>query len=179
MSGDPPARTPFDLAQYHRRVSEGPCFVCALVAGHPDYQHHIVYEDGDAIAFLARYPTLLGFCLVAPKVHIEDWVYDMEPDQFLRFQAVAHTIARALATVVVTERVYSLSLGSKQGNAHLHWHVAPLPPEVPYHQQQFHALMAENGVLVVTDATQAALAQRIRDQVAQAIREATAQQGSN
>jgi len=55
-----------------------------------------------------------------------------------------------------------MSLGSRQGNAHLHWHVAPLPPGVPYDEQQFHALMAEHGVLAVTDADQAALAERIR-----------------
>ena len=55
-----------------------------------------------------------------------------------------------------------MSLGSQQGNAHLHWHIAPLPPGVPYHQQQFYALMAENGVLQVDDASQAALAGAIR-----------------
>ncbi|MDG4762106.1 hypothetical protein [Micromonospora sp. WMMD710] len=33
---------------------------------------------------------------------------------------------------------------------------------MPYEQQQFHALMAENGVLMVDDVAQAALAQRIR-----------------
>lgn len=165
MNDQPLPRTSFDLAQYQRRVREGPCFVCALVAGDPDYQHHIVYQDGDTIAFLSRYPTLLGYCLVAPKAHLEDWVHDMKPDEFLRFQAVTHVIARAIAAAVPTERMYSLSLGSKQGNAHLHWHLAPLPPDVPHHQQQFHALMGENGVLAVTDARQAALAQRIRDQL--------------
>ncbi|WP_280267529.1 hypothetical protein [Nocardia wallacei] len=40
-----------------------------------------------------------------------------------------------------------LSLGSRQGNSHLHWHIAPLPPGVPYREQQLHALAAENGVL--------------------------------
>jgi histidine triad (HIT) family protein/ATP adenylyltransferase len=33
---------------------------------------------------------------------------------------------------------------------------------VPYEQQQYYALMAENGVLDVDDSTQAALAQDIR-----------------
>jgi hypothetical protein len=59
--------------------------------------------------------------------------------------------------------MYLLSLGSQQGNAHLHWHIAPLPPGVPYHQQQFYALMTENGVSKVDDASQAALAMSIRD----------------
>jgi len=45
------------------------------------------------------------------------------------------------AAVVPTERMYSLSLGSRQGNAHLHWHIAPAAPGVPYDQQQYHALI--------------------------------------
>jgi histidine triad (HIT) family protein/ATP adenylyltransferase len=112
-----PTRVPFDIEQYARRSREGPCFVCAILAGSPGYPHHVVYEDADAIAFLSRYPTM---------------------------------------------RMYCLSLGSQQGNAHLHWHVAPLPPAVPYDQQQFYALMAENGVLKVDEASQAALAEAIR-----------------
>jgi len=55
-----------------------------------------------------------------------------------------------------------MSLGSQQGNSHLHWHVAPLPPGVPYEQQQFHALMTEHGVLDVTAESQTALAAAIR-----------------
>jgi diadenosine tetraphosphate (Ap4A) HIT family hydrolase len=165
MDGDRPVRRSFDLERYTRRVRQGPCFVCALVAGDPEYRHHVVFEDENTIAFLSRYPTLLGYTLVAPKAHIEDWVHGMEEDEFLRFQAVVRRVARAVAAAVPTERMYSMSLGSQQGNAHLHWHVAPLPPGVPYHQQQFHALMTENGVLAVDHAAQAALAQRIRDHV--------------
>jgi hypothetical protein len=40
-----------------------------------------------------------------------------------------------------------LSLGSQQANAHVHWHIAPLPPGVPLQRQQFHQLMLENGVI--------------------------------
>ena len=61
--------------------------------------------------------------------------------------------------------MYSLSLGSQQGNAHLHWHLAPLPPGVPYGEQQYHALMAENGVLAVDETAQMELAARIRDRL--------------
>jgi histidine triad (HIT) family protein/ATP adenylyltransferase len=60
---------------------------------------------------------------------------------------------------------YCLSLGSQQGNAHLHWHVTPLPPGVPYEQQQYYALMSENGVLDVDDTSQAALARAIRSRL--------------
>lgn len=161
-------RRALDFEEYERRVHEGPCFVCAFVAGDPDYRHHLVYEDDDTVAFLNRYPPLLGYCLVAPKRHLESWVLDMETAQFLRFQGVVHAVARAIAQTVPTERMYSMSLGSAQGNAHLHWHVAPLPPGVPYDQQQFRAVMAESGVLAVDDDSQAALARQIAGRMSQA-----------
>jgi diadenosine tetraphosphate (Ap4A) HIT family hydrolase len=165
MDEDRPARIAFDLADYGRRVREGPCFVCAFLAGHPDYRHHTLYEDDNTVAFLTRHPVQLGYCLVAPKRHVESWIDDLDEVEFLRFQSVVRRVARAVAATVPTERMYSLSLGSRQGNAHLHWHLAALPPGVPYHRQQFHALMAENGVLAVDDATQAALARRIRERL--------------
>lgn len=162
----PVARLTFDFEAYARRVHEGPCFVCAFVAGHPDYRHHLLHEDDETIAFLTRWPTLLGYCLVAPKAHLESWLDDLSEERFLRFQATVRRVARAVAATVPTERMYSMSLGSQTGNAHLHWHLAPLPPGVPYERQQFHAVMAETGVLAVTNDSQAELARRIRSHLA-------------
>lgn len=155
----------FDLARYERQSRSGPCFVCALLAGDPAYPHYVVYEDASSIAFLNRYPTVRGYCLVAPKRHVESWVADLSEDEHVELQRVVHRVGRAISAVVPTERMYCLSLGSQQGNAHLHWHVAPLPPGVPYHRQQYHALMAENGVLDVNDGDQAALAQAIAERL--------------
>jgi diadenosine tetraphosphate (Ap4A) HIT family hydrolase len=89
-------------------------------------------------------------------------VHDLDDAEFLALQHVVRRVARAVAAVVPTERMYSLSLGSQQGNAHLHWHVAPLPPGVPYDQQQYYALMQEKGILDVDDSTQATLAETIK-----------------
>jgi diadenosine tetraphosphate (Ap4A) HIT family hydrolase len=155
-----------DTAEYARRVREsrdaGRCFICRIVSGTPSSSHQVVYEDAETIVFLNRYPTLLGYCLAAPRRHVEDWVHDLAEAEFLALQHVVHRVARAITAVVPTERMYCLSLGSQQGNAHVHWHIAPLPPGVPYHQQQYRALMTENGVLDVDDSAQAALAQAIR-----------------
>jgi histidine triad (HIT) family protein/ATP adenylyltransferase len=71
-------------------------------------------------------------------------------------------VARAINDVVATERTYVLSLGSMQGNAHVHWHIAPLLPGVPYQQQQFHALMAANGILQHSPVETARLGAAIR-----------------
>jgi len=155
-------REPFDLAAYEMRVKSGGCFVCGFLAGEPGLEHELLYDDGDHVAFLSRYPTLLGYALVVPRRHVEDVIRDLTPDEYLALQAAVHKVARAITEVVPTERTYVLSLGSMQGNPHVHWHVAPLPPGVPYEQQQYHALMAENGVLPQTPEQVADLGAAIR-----------------
>jgi len=112
------------------------------------------------VAFLSRYPTLRGYTIVAPRAHIVDVTGDRE--LYRRVSEIVYDVSEALKATISTERVYLMSLGSHQGNAHVHWHVVPLPPGVPYEQQQFHAVMAENGVLDITSEEQAALAIQLR-----------------
>jgi diadenosine tetraphosphate (Ap4A) HIT family hydrolase len=154
-------KKPFDLEAHVARSRAGPCFICEFLAGNPAYAHHLVHDDGETVVFLSKYPTLEGYCIVAPKAHVEDLADDLGEAAYLRQQALIHRLARALKVVLPVERVYVLALGSKQGNSHLHWHVAPLPPGVPYQQQQFHTLMAENGVLDLPEDAMANLARRI------------------
>ena len=67
---------------------------------------------------------------------------------------------------VSAERVYILTLGSQQGNRHVHWHVAPLPPGVPYEEQQLAALSFEKkGILKLSEGEMASLAARIRHRI--------------
>lgn len=143
-------RVPMDLSAYKDRVRSGGCFICGLLRGDPGAEHELLYDDGAHVAFLNRYPTLRGYALVAPRRHVADVVRDLTPGEYLALQAVVHTVALAINRVVPTERTYLLSLGSMWGNAHVHWHVAPLPPGIPYSRQQYHALMAENGVIPQT-----------------------------
>jgi diadenosine tetraphosphate (Ap4A) HIT family hydrolase len=155
-------RVPMDLAAYEARVQSGGCFICAFLRGEPGSEHETIYGDGLHVGFLSRYPTLLGYALVVPRRHVEDVVRDLTTDEYLALQAAVHTVARAIGTIVQPERTYILSLGSMQGNAHVHWHIAPLPPGVPYHEQQYHALMTENGVLAQTPEEIAELGAAIR-----------------
>jgi diadenosine tetraphosphate (Ap4A) HIT family hydrolase len=163
VTDHPPApRKRFDAAAYEQRVHDGACFVCALLDGHPDYAHHVVYADDTTVAFLSRFPTLPGYTIVAPRRHVEHVVGELEPAEYLQLQSVVYRVGRAISAAVPTERLYVLSLGSQQGNAHVHWHVAALPPGTPYDQQQFYAVMAENGVLDVDPVAQENLAAAIR-----------------
>ncbi|WP_328718764.1 HIT domain-containing protein [Streptomyces sp. NBC_00247] len=156
---------PFDLAAYEARARNGPCFVCATVARRQGYLHEVVYEDGLHIAFLDRWPTLPAKVLVAPKAHLEHVVGDLDAEGFHRLMEVVRLVARAVEAVAAPERTYLYSLGSQDGNAHIHWHIAGLPPGVPYAEQQFHALMAENGVLRGTRPDVPRIGRRIREAI--------------
>jgi histidine triad (HIT) family protein len=158
----PVDRRPMNL----ERTRSGLCFVCAFLAGHPGYPHETVFEDEDHIAFLDRWPTVPGKVLVAPKAHIEHVVRDLGEAAYGRLMLFVREIALSVEAVCEPERTYLYSLGSQQGNAHLHWHIAGLPSGVPYPQQQFHALMTENGVLSLPPDEVAEMAVRLREAVA-------------
>jgi ATP adenylyltransferase len=152
-----------EVESYIEHCQAGPCFICEMVAGNPERRHHIVYEDEVAIAFLNKYPTLYGYTLVAPREHREHVTGDFTIDEYLALQRIVYRVAEAVRQEVAAERVYILSLGSQQGNRHVHWHIAPLPPGVPYREQQLEALRSEKaGFLELSDEDSALLAQRIR-----------------
>jgi diadenosine tetraphosphate (Ap4A) HIT family hydrolase len=159
------AQHDFDVTGYEKRIRTGECFICALVAGKPGhYREHILYRDDRLIAFLSQPPIQLGYCLVAPLDHRTEVVTDFELDEYLALQAFLHRLGLVLSQVLSVERLYLMSLGSKAGNAHVHWHVVPLPPGVPFDEQQFHAVMVDRaGYLNVSQDQQARLANRISD----------------
>ncbi len=159
-------RRHFDLDAYVERTRNGPCFICKLIEGDSDFSHHIVYENEEIVAFLGNYPTLCGQTLVAPKEHKTRVTGDFTVDGYVDFQRVVHAVSEAVREEVGAERIYLLSLGSDEGNAHVHWHVAPLPPGMPYEKQQFAALMIETaGALKIPEEEKARLAKRIRKRI--------------
>ncbi len=113
-----------------------------------------------------RYPTLEGYVLVAPLDHREQVTGDMSAAEYLELQEFIYVVAEAVRKVMQPERVYILSLGSQIANAHVHWHIAPLPPGVPLEEQQYRALMHEDGALEFADSELADLARRIGSIVA-------------
>ncbi|MDE2815856.1 MAG: HIT family protein [Chloroflexota bacterium] len=153
-------RTHIDIQRYVERAQRGPCFICEMLAGRKP--HHIIYEDDRHVVFLNKYPTLYGYALVAPRDHREHVIGGFSMEEYLAMQKLIYAVAEAIKKVVPAERVYILSLGSQQGNSHVHWHIAPLPPGVPYGEQQYEALRAENGILEISYGEMAALAARIR-----------------
>jgi diadenosine tetraphosphate (Ap4A) HIT family hydrolase len=153
-----------DFEELDKRL-DGSCFICELVVGNPEYRHHVIYEDNDALAFLDRYPALYAYVLVAPREHREHVTADFPPEEYIALQRVVYRVGQAVQRTVPTERLYILSLGSQARNRHVHWHVAPLPPGVPFAQQQFAALDTDER-LDLSDEDFAELASRLRAAIA-------------
>jgi len=155
------SKRPFNLKPYVHRTKNGPCFICEITKGNPQFKHHIIHQDNSHLVFLNKYPPLYGYVLVAPIAHKINVTSDFQLDEYLQIQKLIYRVSEAVRRTVLTERMYILSLGSHQGNSHVHWHIAPLPPDVPYAQQQFESLMSENGILDIPDAEMAKLAAKI------------------
>jgi diadenosine tetraphosphate (Ap4A) HIT family hydrolase len=158
-----PSRVSFDLDAYLQKATQG-CFICQLIEGDPALpRHRIVWQSGEAIAFLNRFPTVYGYVLVAPLAHREQVTGDFTLHQYLALQRVVHAIAEAARQALRPERVYVLSLGSQQANTHVHWHVVPCPPGIPLAQQQGALIDAQKrGVLTLSDEEAEALLDLLR-----------------
>jgi ATP adenylyltransferase len=114
-----------DVAAYRRHVRSTACFVCAIARGEAELPNPVVYEDELAIAWVSSFQTHLGYTLVAPREHREHVTGDFAADEYVALQRVVHRVGEAVRRAVPTERLYVLSLGSREGNAHVHWHLVP------------------------------------------------------
>jgi diadenosine tetraphosphate (Ap4A) HIT family hydrolase len=155
-------RIAWETPAYVARVRAA-CFVCELLAGTSGYEHEVVCRGVAGVVFLARYPVVWGHLLVAPIDHREHVVGDFDHGEYLDLQSLVHQAGVALSSAVPTERVYVLSLGSQQGNRHVHWHLVPLPPGVPYGEQQTALFNEARGWLQFDPTELSALASAIRN----------------
>lgn len=156
------ARKSFDLDAYIEKIQNSPCFICEMVAGNLN-GNHILYQNDEVVIFLNKYPVLYGYTLVAPVKHKEQVAGDFTLEEYLALQRTIYKTTEALRKSVDAERIYILSLGSQQGNRHVHWHIAPLPHGVPFKEQQLEALRIENGILDLSEEDMESLAHRIRE----------------
>ena len=156
-------RAPLDMAAYLEAIRKR-CFICALRDHDPALeQGHVVLETPEAIAFLDKYPNVFGHVLVASLEHREDVIGDFTEGEYLALQRVVRRVGAAVQRVVPCERLYVLSLGSAAGNSHVHWHLVPCPPGLPFERQQTSLLRKEeDGYIDVPDVEMAALASRLR-----------------
>lgn len=153
-----------DMKTLHRGFQTGPCFICQIVAKNPQFSAYIIYEDEKTIALLDKYPRQYGHTLVAPKEHLKEVTSDLDLGRYPELQRLIFYVSEAVRAEVGAERMYIFTFGSNQGNAHVHWHVAPLPPGTPYEAQQGAAVSWQNGVLKVPEDKMVDIAMRLTTQ---------------
>jgi diadenosine tetraphosphate (Ap4A) HIT family hydrolase len=156
-------RFDFDFRTYETRIEMADCFICRIAAGEqPHYREHIIFRDESLIAFLSQPQIQRGYVLVAPTGHRENVITDFSLEEYLYIQAFLHRLGHALRAVLPIERLYLVSLGSRQATVHVHWHVVPLPPGVSLPEQQLNAVMLERaGYLDLSQTEQAELTRDI------------------
>jgi len=152
-----------NMDAYNKRAQTGPCFICEIVGKNPQYPTHIIFEDDKLIAFLDKYPRTYCWILVAPKEHREQVISDFIMEEYIYIQTMIYRIAKAVQEELSAERIYILSFGSNQGNSHVLWHIAPLPPGVPYQEQQTGIFKA--GILKILEEEQSSFAALIRSKI--------------
>lgn len=150
-----------DMEAMHRGFRTEPCFICGMVDGDIRFTENIIHEDDRTLVILDGYPRAYGYTLVAPKEHREQVTGDFAVAEYLELQRLIYRVSEAVREEVGAERMYIYTFGSNQGNSHAHWHVVPLPPGVPYDQQQGAWASWDMGVLKIPLEDMASLAGRI------------------
>ena len=150
-----------DMEVMHHGFRTEPCFVCRMVEGDVRFPENIIHEDDRTLVFLDGYPRVYGYTLVAPKDHREQVTADFTMEEYVELQRLVYRVTEAVREEVGAERMYIFTFGSNAGNAHVHWHVVPLPPGMPYEDQQGAWASWSKGVLKIPKQEMASLAARI------------------
>ncbi len=80
---------------------------------------HIVAEDDHNIAFLDINPLNEGHALVVPKQEV-DKLFDLDEDSYLKLQAFARKVAKAIEAAIPCLRVGVAVIGLEVPHAHIH-----------------------------------------------------------
>lgn len=80
---------------------------------------YILAENDDAIAFLDINPLNEGHTLVVPKKEV-DKLFDLDEDTYLKLQAFAHKVAKAIEKAIPCLRVGMAVVGLEVPHAHIH-----------------------------------------------------------
>lgn len=78
-----------------------------------------VFEDENHLALLDIFPLAYGHVLVVPKREV-DYIFDLDPHEYLALFEFAKRVAKAMDKVIVCERIGIAVIGLEVPHAHIH-----------------------------------------------------------
>lgn len=106
-----------------------------------DVLYRINGHHGGELAGVGQFlePTSVNSATPTPKRHIESWVHELSEPEFVRLQGVVYRVAKAIAAAVPDRADACADPGQPTGQRAPALAHCPLPPGVPFEQQQFYA----------------------------------------
>ena len=103
----------------------GACQFCAVAAGDPGADAHVVYADPDVVAFLDHRPLFKGHTLVIPRRHVVT-LPELPDSLLVAVFSVARRVAAAMEAGFGADGSFVANNNRiSQSVAHLHVHVVP------------------------------------------------------
>ncbi len=99
------------------------CVFCAIAAG--DVDAHVVFEDGESLAFLDKRPLFPGHTLLVPRDHHEA-IWDLPEELASRLFLNARTLSGAVRDAMNAQGAFVAANNIvSQSVPHFHIHVVP------------------------------------------------------
>jgi histidine triad (HIT) family protein len=103
----------------------GDCEFCAIAAGDPTADAHVVYSDAYVVAFLDHRPVFKGHTLVIPRQHVVT-LPELTDELLVPVFSVARRVAAAMEAGFGADGTFVANNNRiSQSVAHLHVHVIP------------------------------------------------------
>ena len=103
----------------------GDCEFCAIAAGDPTADAHVVYSDADVVAFFDHRPVFKGHTLVIPRQHVVT-LPELSDELLVPVFSVARRVATAMEAGFGADGTFVANNNRvSQSVAHLHVHVIP------------------------------------------------------
>ncbi|HKY74946.1 MAG TPA: HIT family protein [Acidimicrobiia bacterium] len=103
----------------------GDCEFCAIAAGDPTADAHVVYSDADVVAFFDHRPVFKGHTLVIPRQHVVT-LPELSDELLVPVFSVARRVAKAMEAGFGADGTFVANNNRiSQSVAHLHVHVIP------------------------------------------------------
>lgn len=153
---------PLAVEAFLRLSQNEDAYQCEILAGNPEYCHHVVYDSGGEVVLSSEYPMLKRYTLTAPREARRG--VSRRTAEHQAFSHLVQWIAVVLREIIGAERASAISLGSPPGERGAHWLIAPLCGSaarvVPFvlGMEQMVLPLSERGVGVLAGQLRRALA---------------------